>query len=127
MEKSNLEDICQALSDLSGRLRTWPDTIAPESPGTKFKFSTLLSDLSRSCQDDCIELLAVLEGLTTKHGLSRFSRGIREELSKPILGPKRLLPEGRLERTQRAMSLHIPSFLTCAILSSSPTDRFCRI
>jgi hypothetical protein len=99
-----IEEVYQKLHSLSKKLEATP--LQPSS-----EHEVALRQLSADCRSDCAELLEVLEKLRVDGGKNRLWRSIKTGLKTAWDGRKISALEKRLERTQRAMSIHVGYFV----------------
>ncbi|KAF3006962.1 hypothetical protein E8E14_004380 [Neopestalotiopsis sp. 37M] len=109
LDNQNLEQVCERMNSVLETVKD-PSPSEPEPGLLKWKANVeegSLKSLCERCRSDCKEILAVLKELKTKNG-GRKRWGAMASAFKSLMKQKKLQDiEARLDRTQRALSLHL--------------------
>ncbi|KAI1745500.1 hypothetical protein F4680DRAFT_104979 [Xylaria scruposa] len=109
-ENLGIESVYTKLEDLSTNLGslTCPQQ---SSPSSHFGDVLALQELLVACKQDCREMIDALQALKVRGKNFRFWRSVKAAFKAELGRQKIAAIEGRLERTQKVISLHISSIL----------------
>ncbi|KAI0549485.1 hypothetical protein F4679DRAFT_546275 [Xylaria curta] len=116
-ENLGIENVYAKLEDLSTHL-TCPQQ---SSPSSHLGDVLALQELSIACKQDCREMIDALQALKVRGKKFRFWRSANAAFRAEIGKQKIAAIEGRLERTQKVISLHISTILSHQISHLSKT------
>ncbi|KAI0472308.1 hypothetical protein F4859DRAFT_504944 [Xylaria cf. heliscus] len=115
-----LENIYAKLEELSARLAS--STCPPQLlSSSQLEDVLALQDLSVTCRQDCREMIDALQALKVRGQKNRLWRSVKAAFKAELGRQKLAAIEGRLERTQRAVSLCISSILSHQVSQLSKT------
>ncbi|KAI0861467.1 hypothetical protein F4860DRAFT_171896 [Xylaria cubensis] len=119
-ENLGIENVYAKLENLSTHLGN--STCSQKSSASSQLGDVLaLQELSVACKQDCRELINALQALKVRGNKFRFWRSARAAFKAELGRQKIAAIEGRLERTQKVISLHISSILSHQISQLSKT------
>jgi len=110
-ENLALENIYTQLQALSARLESSTCLSRFSSSSQPLEDVLVFRELSAVCKKDCREMIDVLQALKVQDKDHRLWRSVKAAFKTKLGRQKIIAIEGRLERTQRVMSLHISSIL----------------
>ncbi|KAI8947307.1 hypothetical protein F4801DRAFT_517549 [Xylaria longipes] len=119
-ENLGIENVYAKLEDLSVRLGS---STCPQQPlpSSQLEDVLALQELSLACKQDCREMIDAVQALKVRGKKCRLWRSMKAAFKAELGRQKTAAIEGRLERTQRVISLHISSILSRQISQLSKT------
>ncbi|TRX97399.1 hypothetical protein FHL15_001677 [Xylaria flabelliformis] len=119
-ENLGIENVYAKLEDLSTHLGN--STCSQQSSASSQLGDVLaLQELSVACKQDCRELINALQALKVRGKKFRVWRSVKAAFKAELGRQKVAAIEGRLERTQKVISLHVSSILSHQISQLSKT------
>lgn len=110
-ENFALENIYAQLQALSTRLGSSTSPQRSSFSSQPIEDVLALRELSATCNNDCREMIDALQALKVQDKDRRLWKSVKAAFKAKLGRQKIVAIEGRLERTQRVMSLHISSIL----------------
>lgn len=114
-EASSLEQVCKTLHELSTKLQAHGGSALGEGGPSHHQAAhqdvSALVKLSAECKDDCEKLLDSLQELQTQAGQNRLWGSVKVAFKSMLKEKEIERIEGRLQRAQKIMTLHLGNIL----------------